>query len=144
MAAADKLLGRLQRVRRCGSDAWMACCPAHEDRSPSLSIRQLEDGTLLIHCFAGCDSGAILTKLNLELRDLFPVPLTKRAPPRHRGAHVHAASAALRCHQRDALIVAVAASQIAAGNPLDDHDLKLLFAVAGRARRVAEMCCHEH
>ena len=38
-------------------------CPAHDDATPSLSIRQTQDGNLLIHCFAGCTFGAILDAL---------------------------------------------------------------------------------
>lgn len=33
---------------------WIARCPAHDDRSPSLSISQSAEGKLLLHCFAGC------------------------------------------------------------------------------------------
>ena len=139
MSAANKLLGRLDRVRECGTGAWMACCPAHADKSPSLSIRQTGDGTLLVHCFAGCDTGAILKALGLELRDLFPRPLKDRVPPHQRGAHYHACREALRELQRDALLVAIAASDVAAGRPLDNRDLQLLFAAAARARRIAEM-----
>jgi len=139
MAAAEKLLGRLQGVRPCGTGAWMARCPSHEDRSPSLSIRELEDHTLLLHCFAGCASGAILGAIGLELRDLFPVPLSHRVAPRHRGMHHHAACDALRVLRGDSLIVAIAAGNLAAGQTLDDHDLKTLFAVAARCRRIAEM-----
>ena len=40
-----------------------ACCPAHEDRSPSLSITDGRDGRLLLHCFAGCSFAAIAKAL---------------------------------------------------------------------------------
>lgn len=44
-----------------------ACCPAHEDRFPSLSIKDGEGGRLLLKCFGGCDyqeiRGAIQRKL---------------------------------------------------------------------------------
>ncbi|MCV5231644.1 CHC2 zinc finger domain-containing protein, partial [Escherichia coli] len=56
---ADVLLERLAGVRLVGAGRWMACCPAHPDRSPSLSIRVLDD-KILLHCFAGCDSDAVL------------------------------------------------------------------------------------
>lgn len=36
-----------------------ARCPAHDDRSPSLSLRDGEDGRLLVHCFAGCSYEAV-------------------------------------------------------------------------------------
>ena len=52
----------------------MACyearCPAHDDRSPSLSILDTEDRVLL-HCFGGCDVTAICAAVGVELRDLF-------------------------------------------------------------------------
>ncbi len=50
----NELLGMLDKVRAHGSGKLSACCPAHADRSPSLSLRVAEDGRLLVHCFAGC------------------------------------------------------------------------------------------
>lgn len=139
MSAAATLLERLQNVIPRGSGAWVACCPAHEDRSPSLSICEHRDGTLLVHCFAGCEPGAILKALGLELRHLFPVPLSHRDSRKFHGAHFHAAREAMRAHQRDALIVAIAAGNLAAGVPLEEQDVRLLFAIAGRAKRSAEL-----
>lgn len=52
-------------------DRWAAQCPAHEDRSPSLSIERKPDGMLLVHCFAGCDIGDIMAALNLDVRELW-------------------------------------------------------------------------
>lgn len=45
--------------RRSGR-GWIARCPAHVDRRPSLSIAEGQDGALLLHCFAGCSFGAVL------------------------------------------------------------------------------------
>ncbi len=51
----------------------IARCPAHEDRLPSLSLAEGADGRALLHCFAGCDTGAeILPALGLAWSDLFP------------------------------------------------------------------------
>jgi hypothetical protein len=44
------LLDHLERVKQTGPGRWIARCPAHEDRSPSLSVRELEDGRLLRLC----------------------------------------------------------------------------------------------
>ena len=49
----DTVLCRLDGVRRCGR-GWVARCPAHEDREPSLSIAQGTRRRVLLHCFAGC------------------------------------------------------------------------------------------
>lgn len=70
MTAPD-LLAQLDRVTRAGS-GWIARCPAHEDRSPSLSVRQGDEGRVLLHCHAGCTPEGILRALGLKLADLFP------------------------------------------------------------------------
>lgn len=67
------LLQRLESVRETGHGRWIARCPTHEDRSPSLSVRELEDGRILLHDFGGCAPGAVLAAVGLELRDLFPI-----------------------------------------------------------------------
>ncbi|NQW09429.1 MAG: toprim domain-containing protein [Alphaproteobacteria bacterium] len=48
--------------RKAGG-GWIARCPAHEDRTPSLSIRESDDGTLLVHCHAGCDQVRVIATL---------------------------------------------------------------------------------
>jgi putative DNA primase/helicase len=48
--------------RKAGA-AWMAHCPAHDDREPSLSIRDSEDGKVLVHCHAGCEQADLIAVL---------------------------------------------------------------------------------
>jgi hypothetical protein len=67
---AAELVARLDRVRR-RPGGWVARCPAHEDRNPSLSIRDGDDGRVLLHCHRGCTVEAIVAVLGLELADLF-------------------------------------------------------------------------
>jgi putative DNA primase/helicase len=43
--------------------AWMACCPAHNDKNPSLSIRAVDGNRVLVHCFAGCPQDAVVAAL---------------------------------------------------------------------------------
>jgi putative DNA primase/helicase len=50
------------RGRRDGI-GWMARCPAHEDRTPSLSIRDSDEGKVLVHCFAGCEQERVIAAL---------------------------------------------------------------------------------
>lgn len=52
-------------------DSWSAQCPAHEDRSPSLSIHRKHDGMVLVHCFGGCHMEDVIHSLGLEVRDLW-------------------------------------------------------------------------
>ncbi len=76
----EAILGQLRQVRRNGS-GWQALCPAHEDRNPSLSIRE-SNGKILLHCFAGCMVDAVCAALGIAVRDLFEKPrnLDRRAP----------------------------------------------------------------
>lgn len=48
--------------RRAGGE-WMAPCPAHDDRTPSLSLRDANSGKVLVHCYAGCDQGRVIAAL---------------------------------------------------------------------------------
>jgi hypothetical protein len=63
------VLERFPDARRSGN-GWIARCPAHEDRSPSLSIGEGNDGTILLHCHAGCKTEEILRARNLAWGDL--------------------------------------------------------------------------
>jgi len=67
----DDFLSRLQQVKPTGRDQWSANCPAHEDRNPSLSVRQ-SGGKILAHCFRGCSVNAVVEAMGLKLGDLFP------------------------------------------------------------------------
>ena len=65
------ILSRLRQVRPDGRNRWRACCPAHDDKAPSLSLRQGDDGRALLFCHAGCPIEAIVSAMGLELNDLF-------------------------------------------------------------------------
>ena len=69
----NRVLAGLERVVDRGYGQFYACCPAHDDTNPSLSIKVLDDGRVLIHCFAGCTIDQVLMALHLELPDLYPV-----------------------------------------------------------------------
>ena len=69
-AKAQALLQHLDKVRQCGDDKWMACCPAHDDRTPSLSIRA-EHERVLVHCFAGCKIEDVMAAVGMRTADLF-------------------------------------------------------------------------
>ena len=64
----------LVQAQCIGAGRWKARCPAHNDRSPSLSIRAGDDGRVLVLCRAGCALDSILSALKLARRDLFAGP----------------------------------------------------------------------
>ena len=65
-------IARILDARPAGPNGWMARCPAHDDRKPSLSIKDAGNGRTLIHCHAGCAPKQILKAMGLEMADLFP------------------------------------------------------------------------
>ena len=65
------VLQRLEAVRST-TRGWTARCPAHSDRFPSLSIRVIEGGRILLYCFAGCTLQEIRGALGVQIKDLFP------------------------------------------------------------------------
>lgn len=72
MTPIEKLLPRLQKVRQIKPDQWTACCPAHDDKTPSMSIKECPDGTLLIKDWSGCTAYEVVAAVGLEMHDLFP------------------------------------------------------------------------
>ena len=72
----ENLLARLDKVRQSGSE-WQALCPAHDDKNPSLSIKEGDDGVLLVKCHTGCTARDIVAAVGLGLGDLFPDHLRK-------------------------------------------------------------------
>lgn len=130
--SAQALLERLSSIRKAGPDSWTACCPAHEDRHPSLSIRLLEDGRTLVHCFAGCSTDAVMGSVGLSVSSLFPPRPTH---PRNRvPAAGFSAWAVLRSLPTELLIVLAAAGQLAEGEALSPNDLNRLMLAEQRVR----------
>jgi hypothetical protein len=70
MKAAERILPLLSTVRRIGDNRWISQCPAHQDRHPSLSVRQVHDRTL-IRCWVGCTVEQIVASIGLTLADLY-------------------------------------------------------------------------
>lgn len=68
----DIVLPELEGVTSVGIGRYTALCPAHDDRRPSLSVREADDGTVLIYCHAGCLFEDIVDCLGLRPSELFP------------------------------------------------------------------------
>lgn len=110
--SAEKLLAHLDGVRQSGQGRWSAKCPAHKDRTASLSVRELDDGQVLVHCFAGCGVHDVLSATGLDINALFPEKPTHHGKPERRP---FPAIDALRAISFEALIVLVCAGDILAG-----------------------------
>lgn len=128
--SADTLLACLDKVMRTGAGTWLACCPAHADRSPSLSIRDMDDGRTLVHCFAGCSVDEVLQAVGLTFSDLYPPrALDHPAKPERRP---FPAADVLRALWFEALIVCSAAKMLAKQRPLSEADRERLITATSR------------
>ena len=136
---ADKLLSQLSRIKRTGVNRWLALCPAHPDKRPSLAIRELDDGRVLIHCFAGCNVEEVLHAVGFELDVLYQEKLIGHCLQPER--HPFSAKDVLEAVRHEALIVSVAASTIAHGETLVEDDHKRLMLASRRLQ--AAGVCHE-
>lgn len=127
--SADQLLSRLENVKRTGAGRWIARCPAHDDRRASLAIRETETGVILVHDFAGCAVESVLAALGIDMADLFPERDSQHGKPERRPIP---AADVLRCVSFEALVVALAAQNIADGKVLSDTDMARLRLASQR------------
>jgi hypothetical protein len=105
--------------RKAGT-AWMARCPAHDDREPSLSIADARDGKVLVRCHAGCDQSDVIAALRArgvwdvaECRPFRFLRKPDRVPPSE------ADSEALR--RAEAALAIWRGSQSAEGTPVETY-----------------------
>ncbi len=125
----ENLLQTLSKVRRTRPGSWLACCSAHDDKTASLSIRELDDGRVLVHCFAGCSVEEILSSVGLTFDDLFPVKEIQHSKPERRP---FPAVDILRAVANEALIVYLAAVAVAKGQNLPEFEITRLLTAASR------------
>lgn len=123
------LLNRLDKVK--GSKGrWTACCPAHGDKSPSLAITMLDDGRILLKCFAGCSAYEIVSAVGMDMTDLFPKetklgyrPDNQAMKPERRPFY---ATDLLKIIHFEALVTSIAAFDVSQGKQISDGDRKRL------------------
>jgi hypothetical protein len=126
---ADIILSRIANIRQTAPDRWIARCPAHEDRSPSLAIREVDD-RLLLHCFAGCSVYEVVSAVGLSLSDLFPEKITLEGNRPER--RPFPAADVLRALASDCIFMMLCAGDLAKGKQLEQSDKDHLVLIAGR------------
>lgn len=129
-APVNRLLQALSGVKATGPDRWIAKCPSHADRRPSLTIRELPDGTILLKCWAGCGASDVMAAAGLGLADLFPKPLPDRGPLRPRERWDRSDVWQLLVHE--AGIAAIGAADAAAGRSVTPEDAVRVGLAADR------------
>ena len=128
MSKLEHLLSRLRQVKG-RNNSFTARCPAHDDSSPSLAVRETPDGRILLHCFGGCSVEEVLGAVGMEIGDLFPESGDHhqgRVKPRFYATDL------LRIIHREALIVALVAMDIHQGRLVSPEDQERLLVARNR------------
>ena len=132
VAPIDLVLRGLSVIRQSQETGqWLARCPAHDDRKPSLSVRETSDKAVLLHCFAGCTVHDITAVLGLNMADLFPPRESRPGEPK-RPPRLLTPGQALGLLRQEAMLILVAASNLSRGMTLTDQDRARLLTAVGR------------
>ncbi len=135
----DTLISRLDGVKQTGNGRYLASCPAHDDRSPSLAIKDGDDGRVLVHCFAGCETEDVLSAIALTFADVMPErigqdhaykPVRNRISPRD----------ALETLDHESLVVAIIGADFLEHKEIDGETWNRLGAAVQRINTTRAMC----
>lgn len=127
----QQLLDSLTKVRRTGPDRWIACCPAHDDNGPSLTIKATSE-TVLIHCFAECSTEEVLGAVGMTFSDLYPDHQELVKPQRL------SAPDALRCIAFEAKVAAASMGTMRQ-RPLTEKEQARLIKASSRIQAALDM-----
>ena len=137
--SVDKLLNGLQKLKRTGNSSWMACCPAHDDRSPSLSIKDNGDGKVMLRCFAGCETIDVLGAIGLDWDDVMP---PRQQPERIQTVkpvkHTIYATDAIEIIRKEAQIIVMAAIDITKGVKINEPEMERIKTAMTRINTALE------
>jgi hypothetical protein len=132
----QEFLDKFHRMRP-SRNGYVALCPAHQDKNPSLSITE-RNGRILLNCFAGCSLEAICDAVGIEVRDLFNEPhLARSSKPlvvRHAEKQIASLRSRLTPRDRERNVTVVLASR---ENPDPAFARALALAVEGELVQVA-------
>jgi hypothetical protein len=134
----ETLLSRLDGVRQVKPNGWMSRCPAHNGDGQSLSVGLVDNGYIVMHCFAhGCDISDIVAAVGMTVSDLFPEPL----PDRHyKPTKLPVPSIdVLRVMRQELAVVQVLMSDFEAGR-LTHESLERGRVCAQRLQKALDLC----
>ena len=121
------LISHLDGVKEIRHGQYIARCPAHEDGSPSLAIKDGDEGRVILHCFAGCETEDVLNAIGLTFADVMPERIGtehsyKPLKPRFDARQV------LECISQEVMVVCILAEQLAEIASAKDSERLLIAA----------------
>ena len=139
----ETVLSRLDRVRKRQPGQWSARCPAHNDRGPSLSIRETPSSEVLLWCFAGCGAEDILAALGLQWSDLFAKSDVQIVHSHSRTPRLLTDRQALELEVDERTLIAIIACDMARGKKPSPAECERLRKAAGRLRWLQDLSKEE-
>lgn len=130
-------LENLHKFKALGGGKYHACCPSHDDKGPSLAIREVDDGRILLHCFAGCSVEAILSAAGMTFAEIMPQEVGHIIRPMKAG---FPASQGIQSLWMEAMIVSDCARQLHAGKRLSKPDRDRLRQSIDKINEVSNLC----
>lgn len=135
----NNLLSRLQNVHRRGKqNQWMASCPCHVDKTPSLAIED-KSGLILLHCFSQqCTPTEICDAIGMNVTDLFPPSDDYDASKPHQRRGHYDSQQVLEALAYETLLSSVILSDLMISGSLYQDDLERIALAAGRINAALE------
>lgn len=132
----NNILSRLDGVKEIKPDRWKAICPGHDDRNPSLSIGRGDDGRVLLKCWSGCESGAIVDAIGLDLKDLFLQPIKCHKPGKQRLYPNY--RDILKLLRHEITVLWIIGEDMADGKAIPNDDMKTLRRAYSNIEKIME------
>lgn len=134
----ERLLSSLDKVEKLPQGnhqaRYRACCPAHGDKNPSLSITLSNSDTILLKCWAGCSANDVVNAVGMEMTDLFPDTQKHHVAPVKRP---FSADQAAKTIASDAMTIATAAAKLRKSEPLSQDDIDEVIDIHVRATTIS-------
>ncbi len=136
MNPITNILSRLDGVKETKPEQWVAICPSHADRKPSLAIKRGEDGRVLLKCWAGCQASDVVEAVGIELKDLFEQPIKCRKSGRERLYPNY--KKILQMLRHEVMLIWIVIEDIAAGKDIPAEDINSVRRAYKNIERVME------
>ncbi len=135
----ETLISRLDGVKETGHGKYVARCPAHDDKSPSLAIKECGDGRILIYDFAGCETEDVLAAIGLEFHDIMP----ERIGTEHSHKRMHKpfdARQVLATLDHESLVVSIIGADFLEHKDIDEDTWSRLGAAVNKINSARSLC----
>ena len=126
----EDLLNRFDGVRETGGGQYSCRCPAHEDKSNSLGIKQGDGERIMMNCFAGCQTEDVLGAVGLTFKDILPSNDYNKQV-KEKGFNPYSV---LKMIRDEVLIIGLASVDIKKGKALSNKEHDRLLKAIGNVR----------